>query len=358
MSDAIVSLTKKFISLPSYAIDRETCLKILELAQEELKGQTYTSFVKDGIVSLLYTNTPEPTKKCKIILNAHLDVVQGHKEQFNPIEKDGKLYGRGAYDMKAAAATMIHVFKDVAQDLPYTLGLQITTDEEIVGSKGVGYQLEQGVTTEFAITGECGSNLHIINRFRGIYVIKLHATGQKAHAGHLWQGENALLLLYEAINAIMQHYPTPKNPSWQTTVNVAKVETNNIAHNIVPEDATAVLDIRFLPEEKESIIETIKSFLPKSVTLEVEKHMQPHHTQETNSYLQQLVHSIENVTEATPNILPNWGGSDIVFYSTRGIGGVEIGPKGGSHHGNDEWVEIASLETYYQILKDFLLSVK
>ncbi|HZE87182.1 MAG TPA: M20/M25/M40 family metallo-hydrolase, partial [Methylomirabilota bacterium] len=104
MTDHIIALAKKFISIPSDVNDRDMCLTILETAQEELKKFSFTPFVKDGIPSMLYVNTKEPTKNCKIIFNAHLDVVPGMREQFTPYERNNRLYGRGAYDMKSAAA--------------------------------------------------------------------------------------------------------------------------------------------------------------------------------------------------------------------------------------------------------------
>ncbi|HZE86701.1 MAG TPA: M20 family metallopeptidase, partial [Methylomirabilota bacterium] len=211
---------------------------------------------------------------------------------------------------------------------------------------------------DFAITGECGSNLRITNQLRGLHVVKLIASGQEAHAGHLWYGENALLKLYEAVNTILQHYPTPKVPTWQTTVSLAKIETNNITHNIVPADATALLDIRFIPEDAENILKNIQSFLPEGVIMEKIKFMPVHKTEKTNTYLQKLAQALEGVTQKTPEITPSYAGSDIIFYSMHHINGVEFGPVGEGHHSDEEWVDIKSLGHYYQILKDFLLSVK
>ena len=63
--------------------------------------------------SLLIHNQKKPgTKKFKIILDAHLDVVPGKDYQYKPYEKDGKFYGRGAYDMKAPGAAEILVLKN------------------------------------------------------------------------------------------------------------------------------------------------------------------------------------------------------------------------------------------------------
>jgi len=358
MQQNVLEFTKKLIAIPSDVNDREACLQILETTQKELSGFSFTPFASNGVPSVLYTNTPSPTKKCKIIFYAHLDVVPGSKEQFIPVEKNGKLYGRGAYDMKAASAAIILLFKEIAHQLPYTLGLQLTTDEEVVGFNGVGYQLAQGVTAEFAIAGECGSSLRIVNQLRGLNVVKLQASGVEAHAGHSWHGENALLKIYEAIHNILQEYPTPATPSWQTTVSVANVATENQTHNIVPDNATALLDIRPIPEDKERILEKIQQLLPEGVTMEVIKTMPSLHTKETNEYLQKLKTTLEDITKQPATIAPSYAGSDIIFFSMNNINGIEFGPVGGGHHSKEEWVDIKGLQEYYQILKHFLLSIK
>lgn len=356
MTTEIVKLLKKLLIIPSDVNDRDACLDILETVQQELEGFCFIPFARDGIPSLLYTNRPEPTKVCKIIFNAHLDVVPGQPDQFIPVEKDGRIYCRGAYDMKAAAAVMVMLFRDIAKKLPYTLGLQLTTDEEIVGFKGVNYQLEQGVQTDFVISGEGGNNFSIINQLRGLHVVKLQASGKDAHAGHLWYGENALLNLYKVIDMIMQLYPTPKKPSWQTTINLSRIETSNTAHNMVPADATALLDIRVIPEDSDLVLKKIKSLLPPDVTMEIIKSAPSHHTSSKDMYVQQLIKAFRDTTKTNPEIRYNYAGSDLSFFAMKGIKGVEFGPKGNGHHSSEEWVEVENLATYYEVLKKFLLS--
>lgn len=358
MNHKIIELTKKFIAIPSDSNNRSACLHILEEAKKELEGFSFTSFVKDDIPSLLYTNTSNPTKSCKILFNVHLDVVPGSKKQFIPLEKDGKLYGSGAYDMKAAGATMILLFKEIAHKIPYTLGLQLVTDEEVIGYKGVNHQISEGVSAEFVISGECGSNLRIVNQLRGLYVVKLLASGVAAHAAYPWLGSNALLKLHKTIGEIMNQYPVPQAPSWQPTINIAKIETSNITHNKVPHDASAYLDIRYIQEDTDIVLKKIQSLLPDEITMEIIKTMPAHHTKKTNPFLQRLVHASREITHKDPQIAQSYAGSDIIFFSMKNIDSIEFGPVGDGQHSDEEWVDIQSLEDYYRILKHFLLSIK
>ena len=145
MIDDILHLAKELISVPSVTGIPEELTQVLKVAEKYLEGQEFTAFASNNIPSLLYSNKGKDLKEFKIILNAHLDVVPAKKEQFNPHEKGGKLYGRGAYDMKAAGAVMMYLFKEIGAELPYPLGLQLVTDEESGGRDGTKYQIDQKI---------------------------------------------------------------------------------------------------------------------------------------------------------------------------------------------------------------------
>src|SRR3989338_4868296 len=191
MIKQILDLSKKLISIPSIKENPRKLIEILELTKKELKGFNISSYSKEGIPSLLISNSEQKLKKFKIILNAHLDVVPAKENQFSPQEKDGKLYGRGAYDMKAAAAVEILVFKELAKKLNYPIALQLVTDEEIGGNNGTKYQIGRGVKCDFVIAGE-PTNFGISTKAKGIVWGKIKVKGVAAHGAYVWRGENAL----------------------------------------------------------------------------------------------------------------------------------------------------------------------
>src|SRR6266705_469894 len=187
----IVSLAKEIISITSATGEVDNAALVLEVAKKQLEGNAHTSFVSSNIPSLLYSNKGKDVKNFKIILNAHLDVVPGKKEQFQPYEKDGKIYGRGAYDTKAGTAVMIMLFKELAPQLDFPLALQLTTDEELGGVNGTKYQIDQGIRGDFVIATECGSNFHIVHEAKARLVVKLVAKGKTSHSAYPWAGDNA-----------------------------------------------------------------------------------------------------------------------------------------------------------------------
>lgn len=354
--DDILTLAKEFILIPSAGDDLEEKEKILALAKGTLQGFTVETFNKQIRPSLLIHNQPEGTKQFKIVFNVHLDVVPGSDEQYIPLEKDGKLYGRGAYDMKAAAATIIVLFKNLAKSVPYPLALQITSDEEI-GANGAADQVAEGVRADFVITGECGSNFKITHQTKGVCHIKLTANGTASHGAYPWLGDNAIMKLHKAIELITAKYPRPEEEAFVTTVNVTRIATTNNATNRIPDQAEAYLDIRYIPEDKD-IYEGIKSLVPEGVTATVDTRCSPLDTPEDNEYVQLLKTIGKQVLNQEIQMRVAHASSDVIRFADAGCQGIEFGPIGSNQHTDGEYVDIKSLEDYYQILHKFLMSVK
>src|SRR5260370_16347733 len=195
---------------------------------------------------ILISNTDDTSRQFKVILNAHLDVVPAGKYQL--VEKEGKFYGRGAYDMKIAAAVMILLFKELAKSVDYPLALQLVTDEEMGGFHGTKYQVEQGVSGEFVIAGDI-SDLKVQNKSKGMLWIKIKANGKSAHGAYPWEGENALEKLQRGLEKLKMLYPDPEEAVWRTTINIAKIEKPNVAFTAVREkiEPRSLMSFKQLP---------------------------------------------------------------------------------------------------------------
>ena len=115
--DEIIELTKKFIEIHSVDVNEKGLEETIAFARNQLSEFTIQEFISNGKPSLLIHNAKPDTKHFKIILNGHLDVVPGEKKQFKPYIRGGKLFGRGAYDMKAATAVILLLFKHLAKQL-------------------------------------------------------------------------------------------------------------------------------------------------------------------------------------------------------------------------------------------------
>ncbi len=358
MEDTLVALLKKLIAIPSITGDIPATMQALELIKTELKNYHYKSFVSENFPSLLFYNTDQQPNHFTIILNAHIDVVPGTSSQFMPYEKDGKIYGRGAYDMKSATAVMIVLFNELAKKVSYPLGLQITPDEETTGANGTGYQIKQGVMCDFAIMGE-GTNFKIVHQAKGRLILKLQTKGFSVHSAYPWLGKNAINYMYFVIDTLYKRFPHPERETHNTTFALTHIETTNKAHNKVPDSCTAVLDFRFSQADEQDLVQSIVGALPDVFSHEILlNHENAMHTDPNSPYIRLLQDAGENVLPHTLPITSAHGTSDARFFTDAGIDAIEFGPIGHGQHQDNEWVDIQSLTDYYTILKTFLLSLK
>lgn len=356
METPILTLLKKLISVESVDIKKNKLQEVIDVAVKQLDGFTVERFNQNSRPSILaYVGDKRP-EKFKVIFNAHLDVVSGKPEQFIPIEKDGKLYGRGTNDMKGGAAVEILVFRELAKTLPYPIALQLVTDEELGGYDGTQLQIKQEVHAEFVIAGE-PTNYGINNKAKGIIWMNVKTKGLAAHGAYQWKGESAILKMKNALDAIEKEFPALTKEEWRTTINIAKLETANSTYNKVPDDCVMKLDIRFIPEDWKTIKQKIERMF-EGMELEFLEFEPPQITDENNAFVKSLQKATETITHKTAQIISKHGGSDIRHFNGVHEDGVTFGPIGEGLHSDNEWVEIKSLGEYYEILKEFLISLK
>lgn len=357
MIDKILQLTKKFISIQSTSDNPKAMEEILELSLSYLNEFTIERFEKNNIKSTLIYSSKTRPQKFKIILNGHLDVIPAKENQFVPKIIGDKLYGVGSMDMKASVACFIMVFNELADKVDYPLALQLVTDEEIGGFSGTKYQIEKGVRADFVIAGE-PTNFDIVNKAKGVLLVKISVKGTSAHGAYPWKGENAIWKMNEFLNALKAKYPIPHQEEWITTVNLSRIETNNQAFNKIPDDCVVWLDVRFIPEETEAIKKGMQQILPEGFTFDIFAHEPVLLTDENNEFIQMLKKIAQPTVDKIIRVRGAHGSSDARHFARMNCAGIEFGPIGEGIGSDYEWVDIRSLGKYYQILKDFLLAVK
>jgi succinyl-diaminopimelate desuccinylase len=356
METQILKLAKQLISVESIDTKREKLQEVVDVALKQLEGFTIETHNQNGHPSIIaYLGDTRPSN-IKIIFNAHLDVVPGKPEQFMPFEKDGKLYGRGACDMKGAAAVEILAFKELARSLSYPIALQLVTDEEIGGYDGTQYQIKQGVRCDFVIAGE-PTNYGINNKAKGLIWMNVKTKGIAAHGAYQWKGESAILKMKKALDVIEKEFPDLTKEEWRTTVNIAKLDTTNNTYNKVPDDCIMKLDIRYIPEDWKTIKEKLSQMF-SGMEVEFLEFEPPQLTDENNTYVKLIQTATKKVTKNDAKIISKHGASDIRHYNGVLINGVTFGPIGDGLHSDVEWVDVRSLVNYYEILKEFLLSLR
>lgn len=353
--DELIRLTKELVAIPSVtenAAGRTAVIEYIEHYCAPLAGVQTFRYESDGKPSLVAAFDAERRKP--LILNAHVDVVPGREEQFQPFERDGRIYGRGTQDMKAAAAAMLLVLRDVAEEgRRPAVSWQFVTDEEIGGEHGTGHLFASGYIGDFFLAGE-PTDLEIVNRAKGILWVDVHLAGNPAHGSRPWDGTNPIPPLATGISRLLDRYPIPAEPTWRTTVTPSAIHGGD-AHNRVPAECLLKLDIRRVPEEdSETIMQFVgECFAGADVT--VLHDGSTLESAEDEPHIRQL-HLLISSELGSATFRSEHFGSDARFYSEVGIPAVCFGPHGAGLHSHEEWVDIASLERFYRILGELVRS--
>jgi len=356
MSDSILDLSKKLISIESTLGNTEELNRALDVVLCEMRGLKIEKFNNKGVQSVLIYSSKTRPQKFKVILNGHLDVVPGKNFQFKPKIIKGRLYGSGAADMKANLACFIKVFKEVVNKVSYPLGLQIVTDEELGGFKGTKFQIEKGVRADFVISGE-STSLNIVSKTKGVLRVRISCAGKTSHGAYVWNGINAISQMSMFITRLNNSHPNPDREKWITTINVATIETNNKAFNKIPEYCEIVLDIRYIPEDKKKIIDDVRKLLTKDMKFEVIIDEPPLSNNDKNYYIQQLRKTCKSILGKEVKLYGAHGTSDARHFTNTNSTGIEFGAGGANIGCDNEYMDIKTLEKYEEILKKFLLSL-
>ncbi len=294
------------------------------------------------------------TRKPRVLLNGHLDVVDAEDHAFDPQVRDGRIYGRGSLDMKSGNAVMMQVMKDIAEG-DEDVALLLTTDEEIGGFYGVQHMIKKDYLAGVVLVPDGGQAPdQIIQKQKGLIHFRVIAHGISAHGSVPWKGDNAIMKLTHALVQLESVFPNPTaDQPWGTTFTVGKIK-GGTATNQVPAEATAFCDIRFTEQETlDDVLYRVKEALPDNVELEVDIESDAMWTDVNHPLVQAYCKALEN-NGKTPEFHSENGSSDARFYTKMGIPAIVAQPEGGGHHSEGEYVSIESIELFYRVVKDFV----
>lgn len=300
-----------------------------------------------------------------LMFNGHTDTVSVEKME-NPFSaeiSDGKLYGRGSYDMKGGLAAMLTAAKALVEskiELKGDLVLAFVADEEY-DSKGTEKLLEK-IITDGAIVTE-PSDLNVCIGHRGFGLFEITTTGKVAHGGRPDEGIDANMQMGKVLNELkhlsdelnnMEPNPLLGKPSLHVPVINGGTEPFTysgeckitVEWRSVPGDTSKeVLDklhkiIQKLSDEDEKFNASIKKVMWRD----------PFETNKSNEIVKCLAGSVKNVTGKEPNYIGHNWWEDSGLIGEQGIDTVIIGPEGAGLHTENEWVEINSVLMLSEIL--------
>ncbi|HCC07237.1 MAG TPA: hypothetical protein DEP72_03595 [Clostridiales bacterium] len=302
-----------------------------------------------GYKSCVISNTS--SKEFDILFVGHIDVVPAMDSMFVSKTVDNILYGRGSFDMKGNDAAIFKFIKNVNTDKK--IGVFITSDEELGGFNGTKYLLEnEKYTTKVAIVPDGDKNFNLVTEGKGVLQLKIVSHGVSAHSSLLWEGENAILKLFNVYNELVKKYCKNAETDFATTINLSKIQGGD-AINKVPDTAHMYLDIRNIySDKKEGIIDYIKS-IDSNVEIEVIAEGEYFNLDIENEYVKKYIASAEKILNRKVDFIQCNSSNDARFFCKYGIPAIIMNPEGDNYHKDDEYVKLGSLDTLYDIYCEF-----
>ncbi len=365
MQNEILELTKKLIMFKTITGNNKEIADCFDFIKSYFDLEIKTGkiiakeYEKNGVLSLVLANSD--CLVCDILLNGHIDVVAAEDEKFIPFEKNGKLYARGAADMKSQVVAMMIALKELANNkTKKSIALILNSDEEIGGESGVKYLVnEVGYKAKIVIAPDGGNNFELDIKEKGCLWFKIIALGKAAHGSRPWLGENAIQKLIKFYRKLEVSFPQLKktNLLYQDgiSVNLGKIQGGTDV-NIVSDKAEMQLDIRYSErKDRETIIGEIKKLTEEfNLFFEIIDDAEVFEVNPDDRYVKCFKVIAEKIIGRKTKIIKSTGSGDNRFFSAKGMPVIIMGPNFGGEHGVDEWVEIKSLEKFYQILKEFV----
>lgn len=355
-----------------------------------------------------------------LVLHGHLDVVPADPENwsvdpFGGVVKDGMLWGRGAVDMKDMCAMMLTAVAELlrAGERPRReLILAFFADEENGGVFGAHHlvanypELFEGAETAISEVGGYsielnGSRAYLIQTGeKALDWIKLRARGTAAHGSRVWH-DNAVTRLAEAIAALGQHkWPLALcDTTRELIAEIAKIygedpeavdaeqlvlrtgkaggfiqaslrNTCNptvlragYKHNVIPDTAEALVDVRSLPADQPGILAEIQRIVGEDIEIETVHSDVGLEVPFAGDAVEAMIESLR-LHDPEAQVLPYLlsGGTDNKALSRLGITGYGFVPLRlpanldfpGMFHGVDERVPLEALDFGHRVLTDLL----
>jgi acetylornithine deacetylase/succinyl-diaminopimelate desuccinylase family protein len=317
--------------------------------------------LRDNIIAHFPGNRSKPG----ILFEVHQDTVPTDNMTIPPFEgriENGRLYGRGACDVKGGMAAMLHVMHRLARERPASAApvwLACTVDEEHT-FLGVQEYMKNPPPAEMAIVAE-PTRLEIVNAHKGVARWVLETSGRSCHSSAPEQGINAIFHMGRLLPAI-ERYAQKLQASrsdpvlGSPTLSVGRIEGGQSA-NIVPDRCRIEIDRRLLPGESakeapEQLARYLRSAvgdIPFSVS-EPWLYAPALGSEKSGAVVQRLSDAIRSVGRQ-----PSCGavpfGTDASTIALGGIPSVVFGPGDiAKAHTCDEWAPLDELEMASEIL--------
>lgn len=361
MSDTL-TLAKQLISIQSITPSDNGCQNLLSDRLKKI-GFHITELHSNGVSNFLATHGNDD--HCFFAFSGHTDVVPpGDLSEWNspPFEahiRDGKLFGRGAADMKSALAAMVIATERFMTKHPNhtgKIGFLITSDEEGSGKDGtikiVEYLQNNNIKLDYCLIGEATSNKKLgdvikVGR-RGSLHGELTVHGKQGHIAYPHLAINPIHRSFQALDHLTKvEWDNATELFSPTSFQIYNINADTGANNIIPGSLTARFNFRYSPESTaESLQKKVAEvFEAHQLSYDIKwNHSSKPFYSKAGALTQACQESILHLCNVTTEQNTTGGTSDGRFIAATGAEIVELGLRNESIHHVDENTNLDELE--------------
>lgn len=382
-----LQLTEQLISLPSVTPEDAGCLELLAdalasmgFACERLDSgpdefRVRNLWAKHAVAQSTSAQAAIKNDKPVLVFAGHTDVVppgplkEWSSPPFVPMHRDGKLYGRGASDMKTSIAAFVVAVEEFLQATPepaFDIAFLLTSDEEgpsVDGTKVVVEEFKKrGERLDWCIVGEPTSVKRtgdmIKNGRRGTMSGKLTVNGVQGHIAYPQLARNPI---HEALPALTELASTVwdsgndffQPTSWQ----ISNIHGGTGASNVIPGHVVIDFNFRFCTESSsDSLQKRVHEILDRhgvEYSLVWTIGGQPFLTT-PGTLVKAVQAAIKDETGLDTELSTTGGTSDGRFIAQICPEVIEMGPPNASIHKIDEHIAVADIEPLKNIYRKTL----
>ncbi|ERK15523.1 N-succinyl-L,L-diaminopimelate desuccinylase [Serratia fonticola AU-P3(3)] len=356
----VIELAQQLIKRPSLSPHDEGCqelmiarLKAIGFTVEPMNfGDTHNFWAWRGQGSTL-------------AFAGHTDVVPTGDEKnwdnppFEPVIRDGMLFGRGAADMKGSLAAMVVAAERFVAANPNhqgRLAFLITSDEEASATHGTVKVVEalmaRNERLDYCLVGEPSSTERVgdvvKNGRRGSITANLRIHGVQGHVAYPHLADNPVHRAMPALNELVAIEWDQGNEFFPpTSMQIANVQAGTGSNNVIPGEMFVQFNFRFSTELTDTLIkQRVQELLDRhnlNYSIDWWLSGQPFLTAR-GALVDAVVNAVEHYAELTPQLLTTGGTSDGRFIAQMGAQVVELGPVNATIHKVNECVHAADLQ--------------
>ena len=368
-----VKLAQHLIRIPSITPEDKGCQELISSHLEELDFNCERMPIEE-VTNLWATRRRSGPM---LVFAGHTDVVPtGPLEDwrhppFDAMIEDGKLYGRGAADMKGSIACFVAATARFLAEYPDTslsLGYLITSDEEgpaVHGTAAVLDRLaERREQFEYCLVGEPSSlsrvGDEIKNGRRGSLSGRLTVHGVQGHIAYPHLAENPVHTFAPALLELTETVWDKGNDDFPpTSFQISNINAGTGATNVIPGHLTVEFNFRFSTEQTpEGLQEKVHAILDQhglKYDLDWSLSGLPFLTERDSLLTRLTAQAIQEITGQAPVFSTGGGTSDGRFIARTGAQVIELGPLNATIHKVDEHVGVEDLRTLTDIYHKLLI---